>query len=197
MLAEHELNLKNMISIGTDGTSSMTEKHNGLVAQLQKEDHLEWLVGVHCACHKAHLAAQASVHFTDKEKKAGVDKLLRPMDEVRRTLNATAHFIKGSPKQSRVYESLQSTKHKYRMPVPAATRWASAATTADAVLSNRKTIIATLERAKKEERKVKRREKIDSLLKELNINEFVIKAAVYTEVNKVISRFIKRVCVCV
>jgi hypothetical protein len=196
LLKEYELDISNMIAIGTDGASNMTGEHNGLVAQLKELDGLGWLVGVHCACHKIHLAAKESTNFTQKEKLAGVDKMLQPMNEIRKTLNETAHFIRQSPKQSRIFESMQKTKHKHKLSAPPPTRWASAALTADSVLRNRRPIIATLQRAKAEKGiKAERRKKIERLLEKLSANEFVIKAAVYTEVNKAVSCFIRKVCV--
>jgi hypothetical protein len=104
VLKEHGLDKKYLLAIGTDGASNMTGKRDGLVALLKKEDGMDWLIGVHCACHKVHLAAQASTNLTKKEKEKGVDTECGEMGAVRKDLNDIAHFAHKSPLRLRMME---------------------------------------------------------------------------------------------
>jgi hypothetical protein len=218
LLQEWGLDKKYMMALGTDGASNMTGADNGLVALLRKEEKMEWLVAVHCSCHKLHLAASAATNRTAKEKKKGEDMECVELVTMRKDFNDIAHFFHKSPlrlrqlekhqrkaqeeeeKERKEKEAEEGVKRKEgvkklrkpkRMIAPPGTRWAAAAKTARRVLQNRIPLIDSLNACKEKESNVKKRERIEYLLKQLASPEFVVKAAVFTEVNEVVSNCIK------
>jgi hypothetical protein len=114
VLDEFTLDKKKLSAIGTDGASNMTGKRAGLVALLREEEGMSSVIGVHCACHKAHLAAKASVKYTSEERSEGVDEECDDMEEIVKILNDIAHFYNKHPLRSRDLETKQRILREQR-----------------------------------------------------------------------------------
>jgi len=53
---EHDIPMKNMIQLATDGASAMVGRHRGFVAFMKKE--IPGLVAIHCVIHRQNLAGK-------------------------------------------------------------------------------------------------------------------------------------------
>jgi hypothetical protein len=109
------LNLNNLIGIGTDGASNMCGKHHSLFTLLKTNLKLENLILVKCVCHSLHLcASKASEIFSDE-----IDFLIKE------TYNWFKNSVIRMHQYQEIYDLINNGEKFYKLSKLSSTRWLS------------------------------------------------------------------------
>ena len=128
------LDPKNIVSIGTDGASTMTGKHSGVTKRV--EDNLNpFVIKWHCMAHRLALAASQAAK--------GVDIVQKIEGKLNQIFNYFHYSTKHRTKLKRIHELLDSPYRRHFIR-PAHTRWLSVRDSIDVVLGNLKPMMVCL-----------------------------------------------------
>ena len=113
IMEKHGLNMSNLAALGSDGASAMVGIHNGVSAQLKREQ--PTLISVHCVAHRLSLAVTQAA------------KLVSPVERFKNHLNSLFVYFHGSPnfqgKLQATFEALFENESGLKFKKPADTRW--------------------------------------------------------------------------
>lgn len=112
----YDLNVKNLVGIGTDNAQSMTGRTNGVYAKLKAKYDLKNLVLVRCVCHSLQLAVSAA---SKKELPEGLEFLIKESH------NWFANSSIRRKRYAQIYELINNEKTPLNIPKMSNTRWLS------------------------------------------------------------------------
>jgi hypothetical protein len=120
VLTALQLNIKNMVGFCADGGSEYAGKHNGVAAQLKRDD-VPYLITTHCAAHRAALVMGDQVK---SQYNAGDDMTLDAVDQMLRGVHGL--FAK-SPKRQAQWKKFAARYGvtRFKFPIFNTTRWFS------------------------------------------------------------------------